>query len=125
MRPLGILILLFLCFRPGSFAQVTLNPVPTRAIGQDSVEITNFNPNLVEGREFDTPEGLALDTSTNPPALYVSDFGNNRVLGFKSATSFSNGQPADVVLGQPDFVTTLPQGPGHTVTTGLQAPSGI
>ncbi len=125
MRPAGILILLFFGFLPASVAQITLNPVPTRAIGQDSVGITNLNPNLVEGREFDTPEGLALDTSTNPPALYVSDFVNNRVLGFKNATSFSNGRPADLVLGQPDFFTTLPGGPGRTNTKGLQSPSGI
>jgi uncharacterized protein (TIGR03437 family) len=109
----------------GSSAQITLNPVPTRAIGQTSTEIRNVNPNLVEGREFFTPEGIALDTSTNPPALYVSDFGNNRVLGFRNATAFSNGQPADLVLGQPDLVTTLPQGPGGTRTTGLTSPSGI
>jgi uncharacterized protein (TIGR03437 family) len=130
MKPIRILIFLFFCFLPESFAQITLNPVPTRAIGQDSVQIKSFNPNLVEGREFDTPEGLALDlstngTSTNPPALYVSDFANNRVLGFKSATTFANGQPADLVLGQPDLFTTLPEGPGRALATGLLAPSGI
>src|ERR1700691_4354952 len=107
MKPAGILILFVFCFLPASVAQVTLNPIPTRAIGQDSVQVTNFNPNLVEGRELDTPEGLALDTSTNPPALYVSDTVNNRVLGFKNATSFSNGQAANLVLGQPNLATTL------------------
>ena len=106
MKPIAIFIFLFFCFLSGSFAQITLNPVPTRAIGQDSVQIRNLNPNLVEGREFDTPEGLALDLSTNPPALYVSDVLNNRVLGFKSATSFANGQAANLVLGQPDLFTT-------------------
>jgi len=124
-----ILLFLFICLSTDSFAQITLNPVPTRAIGQDSVQITNFNPNLVEGREFDTPEGLALDTSTNPPALYVGDFANNRVLGFKNATSFTNGQHADVVLGQPNFATTfapvLPPATTQTLSTGLLSPIGI
>ena len=131
MKTICLLVFLFcFCCLPESLAQTTLNPVPTRVIGQDSIQITNFNPNLVEGREFDTPEGLALDlsgnaTSTNPPALYVSDLANNRVLGFRSATGFSNGQAADLVLGQPDLVTTLPQGPGGTLPKGLSAPSGI
>lgn len=125
MKLIRSYLLLIFCFLPGSFAQITLNPVSTRVLGQDSAQITNINPNLVEGREFYTPEGIALDTSTNPPALYVSDFSNNRVLGFRSATGFANGQPADLVLGQPDFASTFPQGPGHTRTTGLAAPSGI
>jgi uncharacterized protein (TIGR03437 family) len=106
-------------------AQITLNPVPTRVIGQDSVQIVNLNPNLVEGREFEYPTAIALDTSVSPPALYVSDTGNNRVLGFHNAASFSNGQPADIAIGQPDLKTTLPAGPGTSRTTGLSGPTGI
>jgi cytosine/adenosine deaminase-related metal-dependent hydrolase len=94
-------------------AQITLNPTPTRVVGQDSLALTNFNPNLVEGREFYNPQGIALDLSTNPPALYVADTGNNRVLGFRNANSFANGQKADIVVGQPDLVTTLAAGPGR------------
>lgn len=109
-----------------STAQVTLSPLPSRAIGQDSTTLTGVSPNLVEGREFYDPQGLALDTSTNPPALYVADTGNNRVLGFRSAVGYSNGQKADLVLGQPDFATTLFAGPGHSGSnTGLYAPTGI
>src|SRR4051794_20496673 len=87
---------------PAAFGQVTLNPVPTRVIGQTSVQVTNLNPNLVEGRELLNPLGVALDRSTNPPGLYIADTGNNRVLAFRSAIGFSNGQKADFVLGQPD-----------------------
>jgi uncharacterized protein (TIGR03437 family) len=126
MKTTGLLVFFFsFCCLPGAFAQVTLNQNPTRAIGQDSVIVRNVNPNLVEGREFDVPEGLALDLSTNPPALYVSDYGNNRVLGFKNAVSFANGQPADLVLGQPDLFTTLPPAAATTLATGLLSPSGI
>jgi sugar lactone lactonase YvrE len=125
MKPIFTVLILLCSFISAASGQITLNPLPTRVLGQDSVQITNVNPNLVEGREFFTPEGIALDTSTNPPALYVSDFANNRVLGFRSATGFANGQAADLVLGQPDLVTTFPQGPGGTRTTGLSAPSGI
>src|SRR5271165_5990998 len=101
--------LLFFSVISPSICQITLNPAPTRVIGQDSLTISNFSPNLVEGREFAQPQGIALDFSTNPPALYVADTGNNRVLGFHSATSFSNGQKADVVIGQVDFLTTFAQ----------------
>ena len=127
MKPVCTSIFLLVFPLAGCFAQVTFNPGPTRVIGQDSVQITNLNPNLVEGREFFAPEGIALDTSTNPPALYVSDTSNNRVLGFRNAISFANGQPADLVLGQPDLRTTLAAGPvaSNTPATGMTLPSGI
>jgi uncharacterized protein (TIGR03437 family) len=110
---------------PLAHAQITLNPTPTRVIGQTSLQVTNQNPNLVEGREFFNPVGIALDRSTNPPGLYISDTGNNRVLGFRSAVAFSNGQKADLVLGQADLVTTNPQGPGRARTSGLSSPTGV
>jgi uncharacterized protein (TIGR03437 family) len=128
-KPIFIPLFLFACLLPVSSAQIILNPNPTRALGQDSIKVTNFNPNRVEGRELYLPEGIALDTSTTPPALYVSDTANNRVLGFRNATSFVNGQAADLVLGQPNLVTTfpvvLPPATGQTLSTGLQTPSGI
>ncbi len=115
-------------------AQFTqLNLTPTRILGQPtsispSANPPNTNPNLVEGREFDFPEGIAVDTSSNPPHVYVSDTGNNRVLGFQNAASFANGQKADIVLGQPDFYGTFPQGPnrqGSNRSTGVANPVGL
>jgi uncharacterized protein (TIGR03437 family) len=106
--------------------QITLNPSPTRVVGQNSLTINNLNPNLVEGREFYSPQGIALDLTTNPPGLYVSDTGNNRVLAFRSASAFANGQKADFVLGQVDLQTTIAQGPGRTTrTTGFASPTGL
>jgi uncharacterized protein (TIGR03437 family) len=118
---------LFFLLPAACFAQITYNSLPSRILGQDSATINNLNPNLVEGREFMAPQGLALDTSTTPPALYVSDSSNNRVLGFRNASSFANGQKADIVLGQPDFFTTLPSGPSQSTTaaTSMTAPTGI
>ena len=113
-----------LCALPAP-AQISLNAVPARVIGQTSLTITNLNPNLVEGRELLSPQSVALDTTTSPPGLYVSDTRNNRVLGFRSAVGFANGQKADIVVGQVDLVTTLPDGPGRTRTTGLTTPVGI
>jgi uncharacterized protein (TIGR03437 family) len=107
------------------FGQITLNPTPTRVVGQDSLTANNFNPNLVEGREFFDPQGIALDLTTASPAIYVADTGNNRVLGWRTAASFSNGQTADIVLGQLDLLSTIPQGPSGSRTTGLTSPTGL
>ncbi len=116
-----------------TYAQVTLNPSATRAIGAARLEqlgsITNIQPNLVEGHELNGPQGIALDLSVNPPHLYVADTLNNRVLGWKSATTFANGAFADIVIGQNDLLTTIPQGPGNSASTlkssGLTAPMGM
>jgi sugar lactone lactonase YvrE len=101
------------------FAQVTLNPVPSRAIGQAILIPESGNPNLVEGRELYAPQGIAVDNSASPSIVYVADTGNNRVLAWKNAASFSNGAPADLVIGQPDKYSTAPYGPGTTFSTGL------
>ena len=108
-----------------AYAQITLNAAPTRVIGQTSLAINNANPNLVEGRELASPQCVVLDTTTNPPGMYIADTTNNRVLGFRSALGFANGQKADVVVGQVDFITTLSSGPGSARTTGLSVPIGL
>jgi uncharacterized protein (TIGR03437 family) len=107
------------------FPQVILNPVPVRAIGQPILIPESGNPNLVEGRELYGPQGIAVDNSVSPPIVYVADTGNNRVLAWKNAASFTNGAPADLVIGQPDRFSTVPYGPGTTFSTGLNTPTGL
>lgn len=87
--------------------------------------LTAIAPNLVEGREFNNPQAVALDTSATPPILYVADFGNNRVLAWKNASAFANGDYADLVIGQRDFLSTSPEGPGADLSTGLSSPVGL
>jgi len=106
-------------------AQTLLNPNPARVVGQPQLTLTTFNPNLVEGRELFDPQGIAVDTTVNPPILYVSDTGNNRVLAWKNATGFRSGQPADLVIGQSDKITTFRQGPGTTFPVGFSSPTGL
>jgi uncharacterized protein (TIGR03437 family) len=108
-----------------AFSQIPLNPTPSRVVGQAQLQSSSISPNLVEGRELYNPQGIAIDTSLTPPAIYVADTGNNRVLGWKNALAFSNGTPADIVIGQPDKLSTLPQGPGGTRSTGLASPTGL
>jgi uncharacterized protein (TIGR03437 family) len=94
-------------------------------VGQPTLAIRSGNPNVVEGREFWNPWSVAVDRSSTPPALYVSDTRNHRVLGWRNATSFSNGAAADIVVGQVDKLSTTPLGPGSSRPTGLNTPGAI
>src|SRR5450755_1233694 len=124
-----------LCCATTGRAQITLNTVPTREIGQprllsNAFAVPNANPNLVEGRELYNPTGIALDTSVTPPRIFVADTNNNRVLAWKDAVGFKNGAPADLVIGQlpGDFFATGANGgarTGSTLSTGFTAPTGL
>jgi multisubunit Na+/H+ antiporter MnhF subunit len=35
-----------------AYSQITLNTVPSRVVGADSLTVSSLTPNLVEGREF-------------------------------------------------------------------------
>ncbi|HEV2448465.1 MAG TPA: NHL repeat-containing protein, partial [Candidatus Sulfopaludibacter sp.] len=111
------------------FAQaqtVTLNSAPSRGVGQPQLFPESGSANRVEGREFFSPQGVALDnTTSSTPILYVADLRNNRVLAWKNSTGFGNGAPADLVIGQPDMFSTSALGPGTLYPTGLTAPTGI
>jgi len=110
-------------------AQTIFNPAPSRIVGQAVLQqqgvLTAIAPNLVEGRELNNPQAVALDTSVTPPILYVADFGNNRVLAWKSATAFTKGDYADLVIGQRDLLSTAPEGPSADLSTGLSSPVGL
>jgi uncharacterized protein (TIGR03437 family) len=119
-------------------AQQTAAPfgaVPARIVGQASLDSVQYStsPNLVEGKEFWSPAGIALDKSLSQPGLYVSDTLNNRVLGWRNAASFANGAPADIVVGQPAgpfaLATTNAEGPcaacNRQQTRGLHWPTGL
>jgi len=110
------------------FGDVVYNTVPSRIVGQAVLQQTNqtaIAPNLVEGREFDSPQSVAVDMSANPPILYVADTSNNRILAWKNATTFANGAFADLVLGQHDLCSTLPKGPGTDIAAGFSAPLAV
>jgi uncharacterized protein (TIGR03437 family) len=123
----------FALFGAVAAAQVVLNPVPAKVIGQSQQPTTlqefvspqSAARNLVEGRELYAPRSVALDTTVSPPALYVADPRNNRVLGWKDATSFANGAFADTVIGQKDLLSTNSQGPVNNYNSGLSSPTSI
>ena len=101
---------------------------PVRVLGDphfigtaaNPLAVSSSGPNGVEGREFQSPGGIALDTSVSPPILYVADTGNNRILGYQYATQTVAGTPADLILGQADGYTT-----NSTASTALIAPTSV
>ena len=109
---------------PVTQPSVTINCLPTREFGQSTLRtpITSNAPNLVEGRELFNPSGIAFDGSGH---VYIADTGNNRVLGFKNASNVSQGNFADLVIGQADLFSTFALGPGTSLSTGLNSPTGL
>jgi uncharacterized protein (TIGR03437 family) len=109
-------------------AQTVFSTVPSRMVGQPTLQqltITEQALNLVEGRELYAPYAIAVDTSVTPPILYVADTANSRVMAWKKAQAWKNGDFADLVIGQRDKYSTAANGPGTTLTSGLNAPTGL
>jgi uncharacterized protein (TIGR03437 family) len=122
-------LLCALIFAAAAWAQSpTINDFPSREFGQLKLDQTSINsgaPNLVEGRELNSPQGIAFDTSVSPPILYVADTFNNRVLAWRDPASLSNGAPADMVIGQRDRLSTGAWGPGTSFSAGLYRPTSV
>jgi uncharacterized protein (TIGR03437 family) len=106
-------------------AQSELNLTPSRVVGHPSLNFRSGNPNVVDGRSMYQPWAVAVDTSSTPNALFVSDTANNRVLGWRTATSFANGAKADVILGQLDEQSTERFGPGTSRSLGFTLPGAL
>ncbi|MBM3811896.1 MAG: hypothetical protein FJW20_09700 [Acidimicrobiia bacterium] len=107
----------------GAVAQVPLNPSASRVIGHPQLRLATASPNLVEGTELFNPQGVAVDATGG--FVYVADTSNNRVLAWRNAAGFANGAKADLVIGQRDFLSTFPLGPGSTLSSGLNQPSAV
>ncbi|MBL0156314.1 MAG: hypothetical protein IPP47_04340 [Bryobacterales bacterium] len=119
---------LLAAFGVQSSAQV-INPLPARVFGQyelpravgGMVSPPSVAPNLLDGRKLSSPQSVAVDSSSSPAVIYVVDAGNNRVLGWKDYNTYSNGAPADIVLGQKDFQGSQ----ARTGAGGLYAPASV
>jgi uncharacterized protein (TIGR03437 family) len=111
------------------WAQVspTINELPSREFGQVKLlnPPTSGAPNLIEGRELNTPLAIAFAPSGGP--MYVADTSNHRVLAWRNPSSLTKGNPADMVIGQRDFVSNAQQGPGtgRDLSSGLTLPAGV
>ena len=82
-------------------------------------DFVSSGPNQVKPASLNTPVRMTVDYSQSPYALYLSDTGNNRVLVWRDAVHFRTGDPADLVIGQPDLRTGI----ANVDSQGLQTPS--
>jgi Tol biopolymer transport system component/sugar lactone lactonase YvrE len=69
------------------------------------------------------PTGIAIDQDSG--RLFVADSTNHRVLSWPSATTFSNGDAADLVFGQPDFTSVLENRGGTPGAATLKNPFSV
>ena len=109
----------------------SVSTTASRVLGQLDFPFNAVN--LIEGREVNYGQsasaGIAVDSHSTPPHLYIADPLNNRILGFNDARNVTPGTRADLVIGQPDFfraVVNYPSGNASTPNNaGLQNPTGI
>lgn len=104
-----------------------------RVAGQPAFHLSGAN--FVESRGFQFRDasfadaGMAVDTRSDPPHLYVADTYNHRVLGYRDLRSLSTGAPADLVIGQPDMFRAhcnYPHNdPNRPNQSGLCSPTGL
>ena len=70
------------------------------------LDFLHNSANYLDGSKLNDPLGVAVDQSSTPHHLYVADTYNNRVLGWNNDSTFYNGKPADLVIGEPNFNTS-------------------
>lgn len=115
---------LLACLGVHASAQVVFNKLPAKAFGQafvpnrfgEMMYPPSTAPNRTKAKGLYAPYSVAVDTGSSPAPVYVADTGNNRVLAWRDSASFTNGAPADLVLGQKDFDSAVPYGSAVRIT---------
>ena len=95
---LALAVVIAIAGTPGSAGDTTADLV----LGQP--DFTHTGVNHLDATGLYSPPAAVVDSLGH---LYISDQQNNRVLGYLNATSFSNGAPASLVFGQPDFNSAI------------------
>lgn len=109
----------------GSLYASTGDTTADAVLGQPGFE--ESLPNQPDGSP--TSSNLSLSNAAHLAVgptgrLYVADTDNNRILSWPSAAGFTNGAAADMVIGQPDFVSSLPNN-GGVSASALFLPQGL
>jgi sugar lactone lactonase YvrE len=118
MKPV-ILSLLCAAFAISTAKAANLDTVADRVLGEP--DFTTATPGH-SSTQISTAYGLGVDRRTG--RIYVADTTNNRVLSWPNAASFTNGETADKVFGQPDFLSNTPNN-GGVSPSSLSAPRGV
>jgi uncharacterized protein (TIGR03437 family) len=99
----------------------------TKVWGQS--DFVSNGANQLKPSSIRFPYKIAIDYSNAPFALYVSDSANNRILVWKDSVRVRSGDPADLVIGQPNLRTGAAnvdtQGGLTPSATSLSSPTGI
>ncbi|MCK7518791.1 MAG: hypothetical protein MZV64_14230 [Ignavibacteriales bacterium] len=86
------------------YPQVPLSDfMPANGVLGTTDFVTNTNYASPSTTTLAEPFCVAVDPTTGK--LFVADLDNRRILRWSSADKMIDGSPAEVVLGQPDFVT--------------------
>lgn len=86
----------------GSAAAAPEDTVADGVVGQNDFTSNQSNQGgTPSASTLNGVRGLTVDQASG--RLWVCDTGNNRVLSWPDAAAFTNGQAADIVLGQADF----------------------
>jgi len=113
-------------------APITNNSAASGVLGQNL--LTTGFANALDDRGFNMidngPSGgpggaVAIDRSVSPNRVYVVDTGNNRVLGWSTIAAFTTHNPANLVIGQPNFFTNTCNTGGAISAATLCDPRGI
>jgi uncharacterized protein (TIGR03437 family) len=104
---------------PAPFANLT-RVEPDAVYGQPNFTTASSR---ISSSALYQPRAVACDSAGN---LWVADSGNNRILRFGVATLNSVTPPeADVVIGQPDFVSGAANRGDSVSASGLYTPAGL
>lgn len=105
------------------YPQVPLSDfMPANGVLGTTDFVTNTNYASPSTTTLAEPFCVAVDPTTGK--LFVADLDNRRVLRWSSADKMIDGSPAEVVLGQPDFVTRTRNTGGISAAT-MNAPRSV
>jgi sugar lactone lactonase YvrE len=103
----------------------------TRVLGQADFTHSQANQGkMPDASGLNAPRGIATfvgrdDLVYADDRLFVVDNNNNRVLSWPNARTFESGDPADLVIGQPNTVSTQGNWEGKIGKKGLKFPTSI
>ena len=115
------IVLLVMLVIASAIGTADAGTIASRVLGQP--DLFHNSANTVDPQSIvmnNSHGGVAVDPAGH---LYVSDQGNNRVLGWHSVSALVNDEPADLVIGQPDLFTGL--APSSTSASSLSGPRGV
>ncbi|HYG78197.1 MAG TPA: PKD domain-containing protein [Planctomycetota bacterium] len=124
-KPINALIVFLSLLTTAPLFAAALDAVADRVLGQADFASGAINQGgNPSASSLYNPHGICIDLKSG--RVYVSDTFNNRILSWPNSATFTNGQAADKVFGQPDFVSVLPnQGAAKPSAGTLNSPEGI